>query len=114
MRTYLAKENKTVCIGIQGENEAAQVLFPLSDFGQSMEGYEFSLKIKNKDEDCYSPELYELSEDRKYLVWILTLQDTEKAVTKEAQITAQKENQIAKSPIYNFDVNRRLKVASLP
>ena len=112
MRIIEAKKNKPVCIGYQGENEAAQVLFPLSDFGQDTEDYEFSLMIQNKDEDYYSPELYELSEDRKYLVWIPTLHDTEIAGIREAEIKAQRDNQVAKSCIYRFTVNRSLIVLS--
>ena len=108
MRTIEAKKNKTVCIGYQGENEATRVLFPLSDFGQNTEDYEFSLMIQNKNDDFYSPELYQLSEDRKYLVWIPTLQDTETAGIREAEIKAQREHKVAKSYIYKFSVNRSL------
>jgi hypothetical protein len=64
--------------------------------------------IQNKNEDFYSPELYQLSEDRKYLVWIPTLQDTETAGIREAEIKAQGEHKVAKSYIYRFSVNRSL------
>ena len=106
MRTIEAKKNKTVCIGYQGENEAAQVLIPIPDYLQNEEGYVFSLIIQEKNEDKYSTESCELTEDGKHLVWIPTSKYTKTSGMISVEIKACRGKQVALSSIYDFVVNR--------
>ena len=105
MRTIYAIPGKTICIGIQGENRAAQVMIPLCGLSKDNHEKEYKLIVQLQAEKYY-PELTEISADGKYLIWIPTLDDLNTVGTRKAEIEATGENSVEISETYTFTVEK--------
>lgn len=113
MRSVIAKQYFPVSIGIQGENKAVQVLFPIESLLEDVENKEYTLLIRRDDgTEPYTPELVSVSESGSFLVWIPTFNDTRKACTMCAEIKAVGNNRKERSATYHFTVEKSVEYAN--
>lgn len=113
MRSVIAKQYFPVSIGIQGENKAVQVLFPIESLLEDVETKEYTLLIRRDDgTEPYTPELVSVSETGSFLVWIPTFNDTRKACALCAEIKAAWNNRKKISATYHLKVEDSVEYAN--